>query len=99
MVKELTGLIPGAAPVGTPKVGGGAPPEKGFGDFLTESLQKVNDLQKDADVAASHMAEGGETGIQEAMIAIEKADVAFKLMMEVRQKILDAYQEITRMQV
>ena len=99
MVKELTGLVPGTVPVGIPKIGGGAAPEKGFGDFLTESLQKVNDLQQDSAAASRQIAEGGETGIQEAMIAIEKADVAFKLMMEVRQKILDAYQEITRMQV
>lgn len=99
MVKELSGLVPGIQPSSSPKVGAGAAPEKGFGEFLTESLQKVNDLQKDADAATVQIAEGGEAGIQEAMVAIEKADVAFKLMMEVRQKILDAYQEITRMQV
>ena len=99
MVKELSGLVPGPGPAATPKVGAGEAPEKGFGEFLAESLQKVNDLQKDADAATVQIAEGGEAGIQEAMIAVEKADVAFKLMMEVRQKILDAYQEITRMQV
>ena len=99
MVKELSGLIPGTGPSSPSKVGAGDAPEKGFGEFLTESLQKVNDLQKDADAATVQIAEGGEAGIQEAMIAVEKADVAFKLMMEVRQKILDAYQEITRMQV
>ena len=99
MVKELSGLVPGAPPASSPKIGAGSAPEKGFGEFLTESLQKVNDLQKDADAATVQIAEGGEAGIQEAMVAIEKADVAFKLMMEVRQKILDAYQEITRMQV
>ena len=99
MVKELSGLMPGTGPAAAPKVGAGGAPEKGFGEFLTESLQKVNDLQKDADAATVQIAEGGEAGIQEAMVAVEKADVAFKLMMEVRQKILDAYQEITRMQV
>ena len=41
----------------------------------------------------------GEIDTLRIMVAVEKADVAFKLMMEVRQKILDAYQEITRMQV
>jgi flagellar hook-basal body complex protein FliE len=99
MVNELSGLTPGIGPAAAPKVGTGDAPEKGFGEFLAESLQKVNTLQQDADAATVQIAEGGEAGIQEAMVAIEKADVAFKLMMEVRQKILDAYQEITRMQV
>jgi len=99
MVNELTGLTPGTGVTLVEKVRAGEAPEKGFGEFLAESLQKVNDLQNDAAAATVQIAEGGETGIQEAMIAIEKADVAFKLMMEVRQKILDAYQEITRMQV
>ena len=99
MVNELSGLIPGIGPAAAPKVGAGGATGKGFGEFLTESLQKVNDLQRDSEAATVQIAAGGEVGIQEAMIAIEKADVAFKLMMEVRQKILDAYQEITRMQV
>jgi flagellar hook-basal body complex protein FliE len=99
MVKELTGLMPGVA---TPEPGSKAretAPGKGFGEFLSESLRKVDALQKDADQAVSQMAQGEGLGIQEAMVAIEKADVTFKLMMEVRQKILDAYQEIMRMQV
>ena len=99
MVKELTSVLP--ASMSTPASGsskaGGA--EKSFGEFLSESLRKVDDLQQGADAAVAQMAKGDGPGIQEAMIAIEKADVAFKLMMEVRQKILDAYQEVIRMQV
>jgi flagellar hook-basal body complex protein FliE len=73
---------------------------KSFGDFLTESIQKVNDLQKGADAHVEQIAKGEEgPALQEAMVAVEKADVAFKLMMEVRQKILDAYKEISNMQV
>ncbi|RMG87418.1 MAG: flagellar hook-basal body complex protein FliE [Candidatus Dadabacteria bacterium] len=96
MVKEIAGL-------GVPQPAGAKGPaqakaEKGFGEFLTESLQKVDALQKEADEAVTRAAQG-EGDVQEAMVAVEKADVAFKLMMEVRQKILDAYQEIMRMQV
>ncbi len=103
MVKELNGLGAPAAPVG-PGVGQGIGKTsesggKSFGEFLTESLRQVDDLQKGADAAVEQIAKGGGPGIQEAMIAIEKADVAFKLMMEVRQKILDAYQEVVRMQM
>lgn len=100
MVKELAGLgralgpEPGIRPKEASQGEG-----KGFGQFLVESLNRVDALQKDADAAAAQIAQGEGLGIQEAMIAIEKTDVAFKLMMEVRQKILDAYQEVMRMQV
>jgi len=98
MVKELNGLAPGLNPADGAKAKGPSP-QKGFGEFLAESLQKVGELQQDADAAVAQIAQGGDLGIQEAMVAIEKADVSFKLMMEVRQKILDAYQEVMRMQV
>ncbi|MHB8767333.1 MAG: flagellar hook-basal body complex protein FliE [Deferrisomatales bacterium] len=98
MVKELTGLMPGGLADPGSKARGAAA-EKPFGEFLADSLRKVDALQKDADAAAVQIARGEGMGIQEAMIAIEKADVSFKLMMEVRQKILDAYQDIVRMQV
>lgn len=76
-----------------------APGQKSFGEFLTESLEKVNQLQKESEAAVKQIAGGAEgPALHEAMIAVEKADVAFKLMMEVRQKILEAYKEITQMQ-
>ncbi len=97
MVKEVTGVGIGPAPA----AGAGKTPTggKSFDEFLTESLRQVDDLQKGADAAVEQMAKGQGPGIQDAMVAIEKADVAFKLMMEVRQRILDAYQEVIRMQV
>ncbi|NTU60183.1 MAG: flagellar hook-basal body complex protein FliE [Deltaproteobacteria bacterium] len=99
MVKELTGVGGSALPL-SGATGAKTPgTEKSFGDFLSESLKKVDDLQKGSDAAVEQMAKGEGPGIQEAMVAIEKADVAFKLMMEVRQRILDAYQEVIRMQV
>lgn len=99
MVRELTSVLPSAASTPASAAAKAAGGEKSFGEFLAESLDKVNDLQQGADAAVAQMAAGEGPGIQEAMIAIEKADVAFKLMMEVRQKILDAYQEVIRMQV
>lgn len=99
MVRELNGPVPGLTPDIGAKTQKATESPKGFGEFLRESLQKVDALQKDADAAVSQIAQGEDMGIQEAMVAIEKADVTFKLMMEVRQKILDAYQEVMRMQV
>lgn len=99
MIKELTGAGAGLQTLVGPSATESGVKGKSFGDFLSESLKKVDDLQKGADAAVEQMAKGDGPGIQEAMVAIEKADVAFKLMMEVRQRILDAYQEVIRMQV
>lgn len=100
MVKDVNGLgIPPIADIATGAVKEGASGGKSFGEFLTESLNKVNQLQQESEAAVKSIAEGSDaTSLQDAMIAVEKADVAFKLMMEVRQKILDAYKEITTMQ-
>ena len=99
MVKELSGAGLGGIPEAGVAPRGAEIAERGFGEVLAESLKKVDALQEDADAAVAQIARGEGLGIQEAMVAIEKTDVAFKLMMEVRQKILDAYQDIMRMQV
>ena len=70
-----------------------------FADTLTESLDKVNDLQKQADKAIEDFATGQTRNIHETMIAVNKADIAFRLTMQVRNKIVEAYQEVMRTQV
>ena len=70
-----------------------------FADTLTESLGKVNDLQKEADKAIEEFATGKTRNIHETMIAVNKADIAFRLTMQVRNKIVEAYQEVMRTQV
>ena len=70
-----------------------------FGKILTESIGEVNRLQKEADKATHNLVTGEETDIHGTMIAIEKADISFRLMMQVRNKIVAAYEEIKRMQV
>ena len=70
-----------------------------FADTLSESLDKVNDLQKEADKAIEDFATGKTRNIHETMIAVNKADIAFRLTMQVRNKIVEAYQEVMRTQV
>jgi len=70
-----------------------------FADILRNSISKTNELQKEASNAVGALASGEKIDIHNAMIAAEKADVSFRLMMEVRNKIVEAYHEITRMQV
>ncbi len=70
-----------------------------FGDTLETAIDKVNTLQKTADKEMQALATGEKTNISEVMIAAEKADIALKLMMSVRNKVIDAYQEVMKMQV
>lgn len=72
---------------------------KGFGQMLSESIEKVNDMQVQADHSIKELAAGRTKNIHETMLSIEKADTSLKLMMQVRNKVLDAYKEIMRMQV
>jgi flagellar hook-basal body complex protein FliE len=78
---------------------GGTGETKSFGQVLEDSLTQVNSLQQQADVAITDLASGGATTLHDTMIALEKADLSFRLMMQVRNKIVEAYQEIVRMQV
>lgn len=74
-------------------------PEKSFGEFLSDALNSVNQLQQDASQASLNLAAGKIQDISEVTIAAEKATVALQLTMQVRNKVVDAYQEVMRMQV
>jgi flagellar hook-basal body complex protein FliE len=77
-------------------------PEKSdtsFSDILKKSIEQVNNAQLQADEAIKKAVSGENTDIHDTMIAIQKADVSLKLMMEVRNKLLEAYQDIMRTQV
>ena len=70
-----------------------------FADTLAQSLDKVNTLQEKADVAIQDFITGVTRNIHETMLAVGKADLAFRLTMQVRNKMVEAYQEVMRMQV
>jgi flagellar hook-basal body complex protein FliE len=69
-----------------------------FGNMLSQSLKEVNRLHIAADEAVENLAAGKQKNIHETMIALEKADVAFQLLMQVRNKIIAAYETIMRTQ-
>jgi len=71
--------------------------DKGFGDFLKEALGEVNKMQIDAEHAVEDLASGRTEDISRVMLAVAKADLAFETMMQIRNKLLDAYQEMMRM--
>ncbi len=71
----------------------------GFSDVLFNAVKEVNNLHQTADKAIQNVQAGNTGGLHEAMIALEKADVSFRTMLTVRNKLIEAYQEIMRMQV
>ncbi|MEQ1877262.1 MAG: flagellar hook-basal body complex protein FliE [Bdellovibrionia bacterium] len=73
--------------------------ETSFADTLKGAIQSVDQLQKESDIKMQQLATGQNNNIHETMIAAEKADIALRLMVQVRNKIVEAYQEIMRMQV
>jgi len=68
-----------------------------FVQTLEETMQKVEALQTEAEKQVEGMVSGKGVDIHSAMIAVEKADLSFQLMMQVRNKIVDAYQQISQM--
>ena len=68
-----------------------------FTATLREAIQQVEGLQGDAQQKVAELLQGNGEDIHSAMIAVEKADLSFQLMMQVRNKIVQAYQEISRM--
>lgn len=71
----------------------------GFSDLFRKTVDSVNVDQVNANTAIKELVAGRNKNIHETMLAIEKADTSLKLMMQVRNKVLDAYREIMRMQV
>ena len=70
----------------------------GFGAVLSTAIEKVNELDTGADQQIGTLLKGGNADMSTVMIAVEKADVAFQLMMQVRNKIVSAYQDIEKLQ-
>lgn len=92
-LKPLTGI--------EPKKAQGDQSSEGvsFGSVLKDAITDINKLQNDADKAIAKVQLEDAGSIHDAMIALEKAGISFQVMMQVRNKILDAYQEVMRMSV
>ena len=101
---KITENITKITPLGLP--GQSSPPVKpesteqpSFGQKLKEMLYAVNDKSVQADEQMSKVVRGESDDLHTAMIALEEANVSFQLMLEVRNKMLEAYQEINRMNI
>lgn len=72
---------------------------QGFVELLKGAIDNVNQLGHEAGRMEDAVARGENMNIHQAIIAGEKAGLSFQLMMQVRNKLLDAYQEVSRMQI
>jgi flagellar hook-basal body complex protein FliE len=74
-------------------------PASRFSDALRNAVDDVNRLQQTADKAIKDVQTGNTGSLHEAMIALEKADISFRTMLQFRNKFIEAYQEVMRLQV
>ncbi|MCS6896779.1 MAG: flagellar hook-basal body complex protein FliE [Nitrospira sp.] len=101
-MKDMAAISqPIVSPSGVPSIGerGGTPASAGFVESLKQAIGQVNDAQLQAGRAVDALMTGESQDIHRAMVALQQADVSFQLMMQVRNKLVAAYEEIQRMQV
>lgn len=73
--------------------------EFNFQETLEESIRRVNDLQLQADQAIQDLVSGENKDLAQTMIAVQKASLSFQLMTQIRNKIVQAYEEVMRMPI
>jgi flagellar hook-basal body complex protein FliE len=101
----INGILFGTPPIATgPSAGiAGTSPGQGsatnFADIFQSAVGDVDSLQNSADQQVANLLHGtGNADMGSTMVSVEKADVAFELMMQVRNKVVSAYQEMEKMQ-
>ena len=70
-----------------------------FADLIKKSIESVNSKQAESDKVTAELATGQSSNIHDVMIKMEEAEISLRLMVQMRNKVVDAYQEIMRMQV
>jgi flagellar hook-basal body complex protein FliE len=108
-VGEATSLVPGTGTGVAPLTAAGATPATAIGtagaqgpsfsQVLQDAVQEVDTKMKVADTEKAKLLTGETGNVHQAMIAVQESNVAFSLMVEVRNKLVDSYQELMRMQV
>jgi flagellar hook-basal body complex protein FliE len=90
---NLLGRIAGGG-MPSPTGGAGATSGSGFADALKSSIDEVSRLQQDASTAVQNLTTGKNEDVTGVMTAVEKSDLAFKTLLAIRSKLMDAYDEI-----
>ena len=98
------GLIPNSQGPGSilPRPSGATPSQPGapaFKDVLMKQIEQVNSLQQEAAMAVEDLATGRRTDLDAVNAAKAKADLAFSMLLQVRNKMMDAYEEVKQIRV
>ncbi len=98
LIRNAGGIDPRLTPPGGP---GSAGPADGpsFKEVLMKNIEQVNKLQKDAEAAIEDLVTGRRDDMANVLIAKQKADVAFKMLLQVRNKLQEAYDEVKQLRV
>jgi len=97
MIDGLSNNLPkigGATPSGGQSSSTGAAGGSSFADMLKKSIDEVSRLQQDATQAVDDLTTGKTENVTGVMTAMEKSDLAFKTLLTIRAKLMDAYDEI-----
>ena len=100
-MNDITIQNPGQPPVGTATGRKLELPSNSdsFGSVLTDSIKQVNRLQVEADSNINDLVTGKQPDIHRTMIAMEKASISFEMLMQIRNKVISAYDSIMRMPI
>jgi flagellar hook-basal body complex protein FliE len=96
-IASITGQAPLA--LSLPETSPVSQTQKSFSDFLNSTLDQVNNAQNAGDTAITKLNTGEAKNLHEVMIAVEKADISLRMLVQMRNKALQAYDEIMRMQI
>jgi len=99
MIDRISPNLP-IAPATTQSISGAsATPSTSFADVLKDSINEVSRLQNDASQAVQDVVTGKTDDVTGVMMAMEKSEMAFKTLLSIRGKLMDAYDEIKNMQI
>ena len=70
-----------------------------FAELLTDQVQNVNEMQVDANDMVHSLLTGGDVNEAEVLTAVQKADLAFRMLLQVRNKLIEAYREVQQIQI
>jgi len=106
-VNDPIQLIPPGGASSSRSVGGGLPTQslnetadgRSFKSVMLDELREVNRLQQEASNAVEDLQTGTRDDVDQVILATEKADMAFQMLLQVRNKVMDAYNEVKQIRV
>ena len=99
MTPQINGLFQMPAIPRSIESVGAANQQTSFKDFMLGAIDHVNAMQQDADTAVEQLLTGGDVNPAEVLTAVQKADLSFRMMLQVRNKLMQAFQEIKEIRI